>query len=238
MDQRSPAWPDGAELLARHAALVRGEFDMTAHQTRYTRQHSELVPGMIVVTEKFQRSPSELLQKLMATDGSPLALNGYDGSVAWEMRDDIARLTTGAEADALKSAASFYEGLLSETVPRGLVTVAEFGAGDAGAFALTLPGVDIAAAEAGGFPIAYISKSTGLLASMSIGGGKMPWFVRQTFGSYRDFGGLLVATELTTTSHTGAIDFKHAITIDEVRWDCVSEQELELPAEVRALLKS
>ena len=101
-----------------------------------------------------------------------------------------------------------------------------------------MPGVTLAAAEAAGLPVIYVSKSTGLLASMSLGGGKQSYFIRQTFGAYRDFGGLLVATELTVFNRTGAIEFKHAITIDVVRWDCVTDQQLELPAAVRALLKN
>ena len=83
----------------------------------------------------------------------------------------------------------------------------------------------------------YISKSTGLLASVSVGGGNKSYLVHQTFGGYRDFGGLLVATEWTITTHTGTADLKQSFTIDEVRWDSVSERDLELPEAVRALIK-
>ena len=74
--------------------------------------------------------------------------------------------------------------------------------------------------------------------ALVLGGGKQSYLIRQTFGGYRDFGGLLVATELSVANRSGAIEFKHAVTIDEVRWDCVTEQELELPPAVRALMKS
>jgi hypothetical protein len=241
-EARSPAWPDGPTLLARHAALERGEFDMAAHRTRYTRQHSEAVPGMRIITEKFQRRPDQLVQKLTVIDGTVLALNGYDGSIAWEVRDGVARILTGSEADTLKAAADFYHGLLAapivEAVAPKMVTVAELGAGDAGVYALTMPGASLAEAEAGGLAIIYVSKSTGLLASMSLGGGKMPWFIRQTFARYRDFGGLLVATEFSVTNRTGAVEFKHGVTIDDVRWDCVTDDEMEVPAPVQSLLKS
>ncbi len=84
----------------------------------------------------------------------------------------------------------------------------------------------------------YISKSTGLLASVSVGGGNKPFLVHQTFGGYRDVGGLLVATELTITSRTGAAEpIKNSVTIDELRWDSVPELEFELPEAVRALIK-
>ena len=84
----------------------------------------------------------------------------------------------------------------------------------------------------------YISKSTGLIASTTVGGGNKPFLVRQTFGGYRDFGGLLIATELTVSNRTPAANFAQSITIDEVRWDGVSERELELPEAVRALIKA
>jgi len=240
MAQQPAPWPDAAVLLAQYEALLRGRFDTAAHQTRYTRQHTELIPGVPVTTEKFQRRPAELVQKTTAL-GSMVLLNGYDGNVAWEVRDGVARILTGPEAEVLKNTAAFYDGLLAApaamALTRNVATVGEGRVGDDTVLAISLAGSTLASAEAGGLPIAYISKSTGLLASTSVVGGNKPWLVRQTFGGYRDFGGLLMATELTTTSHTATANFEQSVTIDEVRWDSVSERELELPAAVRALIK-
>jgi hypothetical protein len=240
MGQQPAPWPDASTLLAQYSTLVRGRFDTAAHQTRYTRQHTEIIPGITGTIEKFQRKPAELVQKTTASDGS-MVLDGYDGNVAWEMRDGVARLLTGYEAQAFKDAAAFYDGLLTAPIAaqlaRNAATVGEARVGDDTVFAICVPGTTLATAEAGGFPIAYISKSTGLLTSTSVGGGNKPFFVRQTFGNYRDFGGLLVATKLTTTSRRGTTNFEHSVTIDEVRWDSVSERELELPEAVRTLIK-
>lgn len=62
--------PTPPTISARHAALVRRRFDTAAHQTRYTRQHTEVIPGVTVTTEEFQRKLAELVQKAMASDGS------------------------------------------------------------------------------------------------------------------------------------------------------------------------
>jgi hypothetical protein len=239
MGQQSRPWPDAAVLLAKYSALVLGQFDTAAHQTRYTRQHMDVGSGVTATIEKFQRRPSELVQKTTAPDGSIL-LNGYNGSIAWEMHDGVARLVTGYEAEILKNAAAFYDGMLA--VPAAMkatrgATIGEVRLGDDTAFAISSSGSTLAAAEAGGLPIVYISKSTGLLASVSVGGGDKTYLVHQTFGGYRDFGGLLVATEWTITTHTGTADLKHSVTIDEVRWDSVAESQLELPEAVRALIK-
>jgi hypothetical protein len=240
MEQQPSPWPDAATLLERYEALVRGQFDMAAHRTRYTRQHTELIPGVPATIEKFQRRPAELVQKTTAL-GSMFLLNGFDGNVAWEVHDGVARIVTGPEAEVLKNTAAFYDGLLAAPAAMALTpntaTVGEVRVGDDTFYAISLAGSTPASAEAGGLPISLISKSTGLLASTTVGGGRMPWFVRQTFGGYRDFGGLLVATELTTTSRTEAASFEQSVTIDEVRWDSVSERELELPEAVRALIK-
>lgn len=240
MAQQPSPLPDAATLLARYEALLRGRFDTAAHQTRYTRQHTELVPGVPATIEKFQRRPAQLLQKMTAL-GSMFLLNGFDGNIAWELSDGVARIVTGPEAEVLKNTAAFYDGLMAAPAAmawaRNAVTVGEVRVGDDTFFVISSAGSTPASAEAGGLPITYISKSTGLLASTTVGGGRMPWFVRQTFGGYRDFGGLLVATELTTTSRTGTADFEQSVTIDEIRWDSVSERELELPEAVRALIK-
>jgi hypothetical protein len=239
MGQQSRPWPDAAVLLAKYSALVLGQVDTAAHQTRYTRQHMDVGSGVTGTIEKFQRRPSELVQRTTAPDGS-IVLNGYNGSIAWEMRDGVARLVAGYEADLLKNAAAFYDGLLA--VPAAMAstrgaTIGEVRLGDDTAFAMSLSGSTLAAAEAGGLPIVYISKSSGLLTSMSVGGGNKPFLVRQTFERYRDFGGLLVATELTTTTRTETGELRNSVTIEEVRWDNVSERDLALPEAVRALIK-
>lgn len=57
--------------------------------------------------------------------------------------------------------------------------------------------------------------------------------VVSTFGAYKDFGGVKRAT--TTTVDQGGQQF--VITLQSWEWDTVDPKELELPAEVKALIK-
>lgn len=239
LGQQSANWPDGTALLMRHDALVRGRFDTAAHQTRYTLQHMDVAPHLRVTVEKFSRKPAELVQKMTGSDGS-IVINGYDGSRAWEVRDGVARLLTGYEADALKQSASFYDGLLEPTAAsriRNAVTVGEGSVDGDTVFAVSGGVKTLAEATASGMPVVYISKATGLVTSLTLGGADKPFFSRQVFGAYRSFGGMLVPTEWTITSRSGSTEFTHSVEIDDVRWDSVPEGAFELPPEVRALIK-
>jgi hypothetical protein len=134
MDEESATLPDAATLLKNYAALLLGRFDTSAHQTRYTRHHTDLVPGFTVTVEKFQRAPAELVQKTTALDGSMIVVNGYDGNVAWQVHEGVARIVADAEADVLKQTADLYFGLLPAPMAmlhaRGGATLGEVRVGD------------------------------------------------------------------------------------------------------------
>jgi hypothetical protein len=226
--------PDAAQLLAKYSSLVLGDFDIAAHHTWYTRQRGTTNGIAGATSEKYYRKPSEFVQKL---EGS-MVVNGYNGSFAWEVREGEARIMTEPEAAAMQRSALFYDGVLpvpaAMTMTRG-ATVGEVSIGDDTAYAVTLAGASLAVAEAGGFPIAYLSKSTGLLASVVIGGGDKQFSIIQTFAAYRDFGGLLVPTELTIVNRMGTTELTMAFTIEEIRWDDVPDSAFELPMAVRSL---
>jgi hypothetical protein len=196
-------------------------------------------PGVTGTVERFHRRPNELVQRTTGPDGSTV-LNGYNGEVCWEMHNGVASLLTGATADVLRRAASFYDGLLPVEAAKALAngsTLGEVRLGADTTYAISISGVTLEAAKAGGLPIAYISKSTGLLDSVSVGGGNKAFHVQQTFGAYRDFGGLLVATQTESTTHTATVEMTQSVTIQEIRWDGVPNAVFELPEAVRSLIK-
>jgi hypothetical protein len=240
VSQQPSALPEAAELVARHSRLLLGRFESAAHRTQYTRQHTEQLPGMIISFELLQRRLSELVQRISATDGSG-GLRGYDGKLAWEFHNGVARILTGAEADAIRSTATFYYGVLGEhTQPRKLApgehTIGETQFAGEATFAVSqLP--TLAAAFEAGMPVMYFSKATGLYLGMTLGGERQPYFMRLTLQNYKDFGGLLVATSVTTFSRTGATEFEHSVTIDEITWDALPDSAFQLPEPVRALIK-
>ncbi len=240
VSQPSPL-PEAAELVAKHSRLALGRFDSAAHRTQYTRQHTEQLPGMIVSVELFQRRPNELVQRISTTEG-PGGLCGYNGSLAWKYHDGVARILTGTEADALRSMATFYHsGVLGEqTQPRKLApgehTVGETQFAGEATFAVSLLPTLAAALDAG-LPVMYFSKATGLYLGMTLGGERQSYFIRITLRNYKDFGGLLVATSLTMFSRTGATEFEHSVTIDDIQWDALPDSAFQLPEPVRALVK-
>ncbi len=73
MGQQTPPRPDASVLLAKYSTLaVLGQFDTSSHQTRYTREHIDASSGATGTIEKFQRKPSDLVQKTTGPDGSIL----------------------------------------------------------------------------------------------------------------------------------------------------------------------
>jgi hypothetical protein len=239
MAQPPTTWPDAKELAAKHASLVLGGFDSSSHRTRYTRQHTVIVPGTLTTIERFQRRPSDFIQRITGSDGSTVD-SGYVGGTAWELHNGRARIVTGAEAQALELLAEFFYGVLGPPAqPLALPNAKTLGeatfAGQA-VFAVS-PAATLAVAVSAGMPILYFSKETGLYAGTTVGGENQSWFVSTILQDYKRLGGLLVATQLTTTSRTGSVTFKQVVITDEIHWDEVAGDEFTLPDAVRRLLK-
>jgi len=230
---KPPVNPTPNELLARHAAAVLGQFDTSAHRTRYTRERVEPVPGVTITTERFQRWPSEIVTKVTDPMGG-VQYHGFDGKIAWEIgADGKPRLVTGSDAQTERVYAMFYDGLLAAPARGDLATVGEVDFEGEAAFDVSLKEPPASATAV--VPSWYFSKSRGVFVGQVLRrtGETGAETMRVLLQDYKSFGGMLVATRRLTRSAGREV----VQVIDDIQWDSVPDRNFELPDSVRALIK-
>jgi hypothetical protein len=222
------ALPDARELIDRYANAIGGDA-WKSHTSAKMKGVMELpAAGMRAEIEAINVFPSSFMMK-MEVAGMGAVQSGYDGTTAW-MKDPMmgARLLTGPEADQIAEQAEpdvatrrSTKIASSETVEKTTMNGQECfkvkhtwksGRVTHDCFGVT-----------DGLIVASIAKQASAMGEMEL----------TTFHSeYKDFGGVKQAT-LMTASVMGQ-EMRTRITSWE--WDVVKPEEMEPPADIKALL--
>jgi hypothetical protein len=156
---------------------------------------------------------------------------GYDGVVGWSTDPAVGpRVLTGRELDETRYAADFYADLYTPSDYSSMSVVRREAFEGHDCFTVKL--VRVSGLES----LEYFDAATGL----RIGGrmtstsmmGSVPDVVT-VFGEYRDFGGILVPISATQR----ALGVESLLTVEDIAYDTVRDEELRPPAAILALIK-
>jgi hypothetical protein len=157
--------------------------------------------------------------------------NGYDGTVAWQL-DPMRgpRVLTGSEADAVKDAADPEKALRisPDIVSAETLEKTSMDGRDCYKVKITFKNGNVATdcyGVADGLLVATTTKVSSQMGEME---------VTQYQSEYKDFAGAKRATVMTSEMMGQRI----TITMTAWEWDNVDPKELELPAEIKALVKN
>ena len=223
------ALPDAKELIQRYAHEVGGDA-WKEHKSARMKATVELAAmGMRAEIEAVNVFPNVFMTK-MTIPGMGEIQSGYDGAVAW-MKDPTmgARLLQGAEADQVAEEAepevatrTSAKIVSSETVEKTSMNGRDCykvrhtwksGRVTHDCFGL-----------ADGLLVATTAKQASAMGEMEV----------TTFHSeYRDFGGVKRATVMSAS----LMGTEMKTTVTSWEWDKVEAKDIELPADVKALIK-
>jgi hypothetical protein len=223
------ALPPAKDLIAKYAAAVGGD-SWKSHKTARMKATLDIPSaGISAALEVLHKFPNVVFTKV-DVPGMGQMREGFDGTNGWQLNPMMgARLLTGPEGEQAKDNAdpSNYTRQSANIVSSETVERAEYDGKPcyrvkhmwkSGRVTFDCFSVD------DGLILASQSKQTGPM-------GEMETTVR--LGAYKDFGGVKRPTTVTQEA-MGQIQ---VITITAWEWDTVDDKELELPAEIKALVE-
>jgi hypothetical protein len=220
--------PAASELIARYAREVGGEAWKGRKSARMKATMEVPAAGLTATIESRQIFPGQYMSRT-SIGGMGEMLSGFDGTVAWQM-DPMAgpRLLSGQEADQARQSADMGATLRqtpeitsSETVERTTMNNEECykvkhswksGRESFDCFSV-----------ASGLIVATITKAAGPMGEME---------VVSLMSEYQEFGGMKHATVVSSQLMGAAATLR----VTSWEWDTVTPAEMELPAEIKALV--
>ena len=227
--QGAAALPAGKDLIAKYVEAVNGE---AWKQHKSARMKATMEMGMNGMTgdmEVVQIYPDHVSSK-MVISGVGEMKTGYDGTTAWSVNPlQGPQLLTGPQADALKESADPENSLRSSTSVVSAETVEKTNMNGEDCYKVKLVW------KSGKESTDCYSVSSGLLvATTEKTATPMGEIESTTYQSaYKDFGGMKRASTIVQE----AMGQRSTIKLTAWEWDNVDAKELELPAEIKALVK-
>jgi hypothetical protein len=223
------ALPDARTLIAKYAQAVGGDAWKKHKSARMKATMDMGANGMTGTMEVVQLFPNSFSSTLTLPGMGELR-SGYDGTTAWSMNPMMGpQVLSGAQADAIREQADPESALRTSPniVSTETVEKATMNGQECYKVKITF--------KTGNVTTDCYSVSDGLLvATMAKTATPMGDVESTTYSSnYKDFGGMKRATNLVSE----AMGQRSTITITSWEWDNVEARELELPAEIKALVK-
>jgi hypothetical protein len=223
--------PAAKDVLARYTRAIGGESILRKYRSRRTTGRFELrTQGIGGPMEIVAVAPDRILIRITLA-GLGEMQRGYDGEVGWSTDPAVGpRVLTGRELDETRYAADFYADLYTPSDYSSMSVVRREAFEGHDCFTVKL--VRVSGLES----LEYFDVATGL----RIGGrmtstsmmGSVPDVVT-VFGEYRDFGGILVPISATQR----ALGVESLLTVEDIAYDTIRDEELRPPAAILALIK-
>jgi hypothetical protein len=223
--------PPATDVLARYTRAIGGERILRKYRSRRTTGRFDLrTQGIGGPLEILAAAPDRILIRITLA-GLGEMLRGYDGEVGWSMDPAVGpRVLTGRELDETRYAADFYADLYNPADYTSMSVVRRETFDGRDCFTVKL--VRVSGLES----LEYFDVATGL----RIGGrmtstsmmGSVPDVIT-VFGEYRDFGGILVPISATQR----ALGVESLLTVEQIAYDTVRDEELRPPAAILTLIK-
>jgi hypothetical protein len=223
------ALPPARDLIAKYAAAIGGDAWKTHKSARMKATLEIPSAGLSAQLEVLHKYPNIVFTKV-EVPGLGQMREGFDGTNGWQVNPMVgARLLTGPEGEQAKDNAdpANYTRQTPNIVSSETVERAEYDGKacyrvkhtwKSGRVTFDCFSVD------DGLIVASQSKQTGPM-------GEMETTVR--LGAYKDFAGVKRPTTVTQE----AMGQMQVITVTAWEWDNVDDKELELPAEIKALVE-
>jgi hypothetical protein len=223
--------PAAKDVLARYTRAIGGESILRKYRSRRTTGRFEMrTQGIGGPLEIVAAAPDRILIRITLAGLGELQ-RGHDGEVGWSTDPAVGpRVLTGRELDETRYAADFYADLYTPTDYSSMTVVRRETFEGHDCFTVKL--VRVSGFES----LEYFDVATGLrlggrMTSTSMMG-SVPDVVT-VFGEYRDFGGILVPVRATQR----ALGVESLLTVEQIAYDTVRDEELRPPPAILALIK-
>jgi hypothetical protein len=221
--------PKAAEILGRYTRAVGGERALRRYGSRRMLGRFELRTQGLGGPIEIVAAPPDRMRIRISVSGLGEMLRGYDGSIGWSMDPAVGpRLLSGKELEEAQYSADYYADLYRQSDYKAITVLerAPFEGHDCYTVRLVRP--------SGFETLEYFDAQSGLrigtrMTSTSVMG-TVPDVVT-VLGEYRDFGGILMPVSATQR----AMGIESVLTIQQIEYDTVRDEELAPPPAIAAL---
>jgi len=227
--QGAAGLPAAKELIAKYEAAIGGD-NWKKHKSARMKATMEMAGnGMKGDMEVVQIYPDHVSSKMTITGLGDMR-TGYDGTTAWSMNPMTGpQVLAGAQADALKESADPEKTQRNDANLTSAETIEKTNMGGEDCYKVKLTWKN------GKTSTDCYSVSSGLLVATTEKTATPMGEIESTTyqAAYKDFGGMKRATMITQE----AMGQRSTITVTAWEWDNVDAKEIDLPAEIKALVK-